>query len=143
MGGRLNHAAIGWIILGGSMSGHPAEPPTVKLEAFYEKANFFRVIHSDGVYGGATPQGNMHFAFYSERSAIPRHVEFDVTHGVPGPERVIEAKKGIFREIEADVVMSFGGALQFYIWLGGQLETMRQALGIPDDAWRNMLPVKR
>lgn len=122
------------------MSSH--SNPSGKFEAFYEKGNFFRVIHADGAYGGITPHGNLHFAFYSERSAIPKQVEFDVVDGLPGPERVIDTKKGLFREIETDVVMSFGTAVQFKFWLEHQLDLLRRQSGVSDSDWQAMQQAK-
>ena len=125
------------------MSSSTRGDAATKVEAFYEKANFFRVIHADGVYGGLTPHGNMHFAFYSERRAIPRRVEFEIVDGIPGPEKVVEGKDGMFREIEADIIMSFTGAVSFHLWLETQLETMRTQLKITQTDWENMVRGKK
>jgi hypothetical protein len=124
------------------MSAAPSSPQPFEgsISAFYEKANHFRVIHADGVYGGGTRAGNFHLAFYSERTPIPREVEFTVTReGDVSPEKVIESKRGLFRELEADVVMSLHGAVNFHTWLGNQLEIVRQQMGISIEDWRRLL----
>ena len=42
-----------------------------ELEFDFIKSNFFRVIKADGAFGGISPNGSIHMALYSERSAIP------------------------------------------------------------------------
>ena len=100
------------------------------LEAYYQKSNFFRVVHADGVYGGAGPRGNLNLAFFSERAVLPKRTRIPLVNGVPGAEHVIESKEGILREIEVNVTMDFATAVGFHAWLGKQIDDLSKHLGI-------------
>ena len=91
-----------------------------ELEFHFEKSNFFRVIHVDGAYGGFSPANlQIHMAVFSERQPIPRKVVQEVRAGELGAE--IPAKRvgktGMFRELEADLVMSVETAIALRVWL--------------------------
>jgi hypothetical protein len=89
------------------------------------KSNFFRVIHADGVWGGLSPNLNIHMSFYSERNPIPQMVAMVLSDvGTPARElpdkRVI--KEGYVREIEADVVLDLQVAASLARWLTEKVE---------------------
>lgn len=91
-----------------------------ELQFHFEKSKVFRVIHVDGAAGGISPGNrNIHMAVFSERAPLPRSVVHNVSAGVLGPE--IEGrrtgKQGIFREVEADLVMSLEVAVAMRDWL--------------------------
>jgi hypothetical protein len=115
-----------------------ADRPDNLDRAFYEKGNFFRVIHADGVFGGPSPRGLITLSFYSERVALPRRSRIPVKDGVPGPEEILETKGGIFREIEATVIMDFASALSFHEWLGVQVNETAKQLGLSQDQLARM-----
>ncbi|MDX8452821.1 hypothetical protein RFM98_08640 [Mesorhizobium sp. VK9D] len=117
------------------MADTSSDSKPVRIEAYYHKSNFFRVIHADGVFGGVTPRAAIHCGFFSERSAIPLRTAFEVINGQPGQEEIIESKPGIVREMEADVVMDLNSALAFHIWMAEKLEVLRKSLGISDEEW--------
>lgn len=87
---------------------------TGELEFHFEKANSFRVIHVDGAYGGISPANRMiHMAVFSERTPLPKLVVQMVQDGILGAE-ILEkrvSKPGVFREVEADLVMSLDIAI--------------------------------
>lgn len=112
---------------------------STKVDVFFHKSNFFRVIHVDGCHGGINPRGQIHCGVFSERAAIPLRTEFSVKDGQPGPEQVVEGKSGIVRELEADLVMDLNTATAFYIWLGDKIEHLRKGLGVSDDEWSKVL----
>jgi hypothetical protein len=90
----------------------------------YIKSSFFRVIYAEGAYGGVTPRGKLHFSLYNERPAIPRLTEVDVAEdGVTtsGPERIVETRAGIVREVETQILMDLPVAIEFHSWLGSQI----------------------
>ena len=97
-----------------------------EVNFFFEKSNLFRVIHADGLYGGVSPNGHLHFAFYSQRLPLPKTSKIQVGEdGTPsGPEVVTEKKDGFFRELEVDVVMDYSTALSTYIWLEEKIREM-------------------
>lgn len=88
------------------------------VEIHYLKANDFRVIHADGVWGGVAPRGYITMSVFSERNPIPRKMIFDVTpDGQLGPETGRDSKEGIIREVEVDVVMDVPLAKSLIRWL--------------------------
>jgi hypothetical protein len=97
----------------------PALPEEQKNVVFeYIKSPLFRVIHADGAIGGLTPAGNVHFALYSERSAIPQMtVHPHRPDGTVGPPGQTVARPGIVREMDVDVVISPNFIPAFIEWL--------------------------
>ncbi len=93
----------------------------------YIKSAYFRVIHSDGLFGGVTPEGNIHFALFSDRPAIPRmQVHKQGPNGSVGdllPERTV-VRPGIIREMDVDVVVNEATARAMVDWLIGQLDQL-------------------
>ncbi|WP_145987240.1 MULTISPECIES: hypothetical protein [Bradyrhizobium] len=95
-----------------------------EIEFHFEKSRYFRVIHVDGAAGGFSPGNrNVHLAIFSERSPLPRTVVHNVADGVLGAEIESrrESKKGVFREIEADLVMSIETAIALREWLNERI----------------------
>lgn len=111
----------------------PELPSSVELH--FQKSNLFRVVHADGCYGGVTPRGHLHMAFYNERHAIPRRSELSIVDGQPGIETVVETKGGFVREVEVDVIMDINAAMAMYVWLGQKIEQMRNAVGLTEEEW--------
>ena len=52
---------------------------------------------------------------------IPKTTEIELNAGVAGPEKAIDVKSGIFREVEANMVMDIGVAGSLYVWLGQKI----------------------
>lgn len=97
----------------------------------YIKSNFFRVAHVDGVIGSCTPGGFLHFAAYSERSAIPRQIVHEVSpDGKLGAEipAMTDTRGSIVREIEVDLVMSFQVAASLRDWIDVQLQSVQNVV---------------
>lgn len=95
----------------------------------YIKSNHFRVTHVDGVIGGITPSGLIHFAAFSERPSIPRHVVNQVTaEGKMGAEipSLMENRGTIVRELEVDLIMSSQVAVLLRDWLNGQIDALEE-----------------
>ncbi|CAN5529717.1 hypothetical protein BH20VER3_BH20VER3_08830 [soil metagenome] len=86
--------------------------PEKWIQVYQEKANFFRVIHADGVWCSVSPAKLLHLTFYSERSPIPSKVFFPVRNSVVENEDASkrEVKKDWFREMEVDVVVTIEAA---------------------------------
>jgi hypothetical protein len=102
----------------------------IEVAISYFKSNFFRVVHSDGAWGGISPQGNIHMAFYSERPAIPdvsRMVISRATSELIKPEEY-EATSKIVREMEVDVVLDLRTAIQLRTWLDGKITALQKII---------------
>ena len=112
-----------------SKSPHDAGQLGRRIRFHYLKSPTFHSIHADGVYGGVTPAGGIHIAFFAERLPIPTQTEvsFDPSTGqvseVPG-SRV--AREGVVRELQADVFLSLGGAEALHEWLSTNLAQLRK-----------------
>jgi len=88
------------------------------VDLHYIKANSYRVIHADGVYGGATPHGYIILNFYSERAPIPQKVTQELSAtGKLGKEISRVGKGGIVREVEAGVTIDVTFAKSLIEWL--------------------------
>ena len=91
-----------------------------RIKFHYKKGHFFRVIHCDGIFGGVSPEGNIHMAIFSQRKALPRQTEHYINpDGKLGQEdlTVREALEGIVREVDADIVMDLNVAKCLIPWL--------------------------
>jgi hypothetical protein len=121
---------------GGSM----ADDSTHEINVHYEKSRYFRVIHADGFYGGVAPNGSLHFSLYNERYPLPRlsAIPVDIAGLVVGPEAVKEAKIGVFRELEADVITDFNGAIALSLWLDAKIKEMAQRNKFSDQQLEEM-----
>jgi hypothetical protein len=113
------------------------------LDAHYQKSNFFRVIHADGVFGGPSLRGLINMAFYSERIPYPRQTRIPIVDGVPGAEEMVETKTGLLRELEVNVVMDIAAAASFHAWLGQKIADTQKQLGISEEALKKMAGITK
>jgi len=118
-----------------------AQVQPANIEVYYEKSNFFRVIHADGIFGGPTPSGNMHVAFFSQRSPLPKKSSLNIGSDGSSTETVTDTKTGVFREIEVDVMMDLNTSLAFHIWFSQHLSVLRKQLGMSDQDWSNHIGI--
>lgn len=90
----------------------------------FHKSNACRVIHVDGGFGGITPQGNLHFAVYSEHITVPESVTY--VEGAKGqPEELGRTGDGyLAREIEVELIMSRSSAQAIRDWLTTNLDKL-------------------
>jgi hypothetical protein len=101
------------------------ESPPESLEFHYVKSNGFRVVHADGVWGGPTPRGYITMSFFSERAPIPARISHELQTPEPnspdriiGPEIARDAKDGLVREVEVEVMVDLAMAKSLLGWLG-------------------------
>jgi hypothetical protein len=106
--------------------------PPQKIAFDYIKGQYFRVIHADGAIGGLTPQGNIQFALYSERKAIPRRqvhtIKPDLILGDVIPEETV-SRDSIVREMDINVVMNPDVAANLAKWLFERVEELKNVHG--------------
>lgn len=108
-----------------------AKAPTVEVEFDYIKSNFFRVVRSDGAFGGLSPNGAIHMGIYSERHPFPQKVVHPIESGRLGGE-IREKRVGraaVVRELEVDVVMEIGQAIALRDWLNDKLKQYEEIVG--------------
>jgi hypothetical protein len=99
-----------------------------EIEFDFEKSNLFRAIHVDGFFGGISPATQLlHVAVYNERQPIPKKVFHPVNNGALQPENLAkrEVRGGLFREVEADLIISLETAMALRIWLDERIGEMQ------------------
>ena len=80
----------------------------------YIKANHFRTIAPSGVMSSVTPQGQIQFALFSERQAIPQRVVHELdSNGNLGTVLEQIVREAIVREVEVAVTMDRQTAVLF------------------------------
>lgn len=98
-----------------------SQPTTVAFD--YIKSATFRSIRADGAIGAVTPNGHIHMAFYSERSAIPRRMIHELKKdGTLGEPHEIETRNSVVREMDVDVFMTLEAAISLRDWLAQRIE---------------------
>ena len=100
------------------------EIPT-SIDFHYIKSHSFRVVHGDGVWGGATPRGYIAMSFFSERSPIPKKLTHDISpQGTLGEETDRKVKSGVVREVEVEVIVDLTTAKSMISWLETHISTI-------------------
>ena len=96
-------------------------PDRVKFH--YVRSPFFRVVHSNGAWGGITPQQELSVAFYSQRFLPPQQITHELSpEGQLGAEIERDVTEGVQREFEVEVLMSMQEARNLHQWLGTKVE---------------------
>ena len=94
----------------------------------YIKANHFRTIAPSGVMSSITPQGQVQFALFSERQAIPQRIVHEVdSSGNLGKVLEQVVREAIVREVEVAVTMDRQTAILFahrLLELAKELDTL-------------------
>ena len=100
-----------------------------ELKVRYIKSNFFRVVHSDGAFGGFTPQGNIFVGIYNERAPIP-DVTYQAIEGGIVRKDIVEhrqdGKTEIIRELEVGLTMDINVAKSLLDWLKEKIEVFEK-----------------
>ncbi len=96
-------------------------PDPNKLKLIYQKTNNYRVYHTDGIYGGITPNGNVYMAIFNERRPIPQIEEYDVESG-KAVLKSSEGKDGIIREVEAGLIFNYPTLILLRDWMNDKIK---------------------
>ena len=93
------------------------------------KNSSFRQIHVDGAHGGITPTGLININFYSQRNAIPKGTEFNLTSkGELGSivKDIDDSKVGIVREFEFGAYMDLNTCISLKQFLEKKIDEFRE-----------------
>ena len=71
----------------------------------------------DGVWGGITPNHEIHASFFNEKPVLPDSITFEVNEGKLGQEMGREGSEALNRELEVEVRMTLAKAISFRNWL--------------------------
>lgn len=103
-----------------------------KIAFDYIKGQYFRVIHADGAIGAITPRGDIQFALYSERKAIPRRqvnaIKSEFILGDVIKEETV-SRDSIVREMDINVVVNSDVATNLAKWLLERVEELEKIRG--------------
>jgi hypothetical protein len=108
----------------------PATPAAAdQLKFHLIKSNYFRVVHTDGIWVSVHPNELIHISFFSERAPFPTETVYNLTkEGEITNEdlgkRVV--RSGYVREMEVDVVLNRTTATSLHEWLGQYLSHTAQ-----------------
>lgn len=91
------------------------DPQQIKYQ--YEKSNFFRVVHADGVWGCINSHMGLQIAFWNERFPFPNVVEYEVSNEGKIAEHSREIPDTITREVEVSVSIDVETAELLIEWL--------------------------
>jgi hypothetical protein len=113
-------------------SGHVGASGNLTVTYHQIKSGLYRNIFVDGLWFGVTPGGLVHVAVYSERSPIPTEITMQIaldssTADEDRTKRVV--REGVFRELEAGLIMTPENARLFGQWLimkSDELMTLKQ-----------------
>ncbi|HEY1690869.1 MAG TPA: hypothetical protein VGG39_01830 [Polyangiaceae bacterium] len=100
------------------------KPSSVRFH--FIKSAQFRTIHVDGLWGGLTPRGLIHIAFFSERLPIPQQLVQGVNDDGTLGDEILESrvsKEGVVRELEVDAIIDVDIARALHSWLDQQIKT--------------------
>ena len=89
----------------------------------------YRQMHVDGAHGGITPSGLINLSFYSQRGAIPKGSEFEITDDKQIGRLVknIEgSKEGIIREFEFGIYMDVNTCVNLKNFLENKIKEYRE-----------------
>lgn len=107
----------------------PLQPeiPSGEMPIYYVKSNFYRVIHTDGIYGGGTPTpGSIMMTVFSHRVPLPERSVNDAFGNEIPQKRV--ARFGIENEMEVSLVMELSTAKVMRQWLDNAIKNTEEAM---------------
>lgn len=107
----------------GGRRGGLIQSAPIEIQAKYTKTGATPVLHTDGMFGGLTPGGQLYVAFFSEHARIP---DAAILRRDPEGEtyRPVEADQlpGVVREVGVEMIMTLNVARAFREWLDVRLK---------------------
>lgn len=95
-----------------------------KVEIHYIKCSHFRNIFVSGVYGGfSKPDPRIYMSIFSERMPIPQMTVNTIENGSIKSEVETHGKKGVIRDVEANLILDIKTAKMMCEWLQKLIKT--------------------
>ena len=89
----------------------------------YIKADEYRSIYADGVWGGVGPEGYIDMAFFSDRAPIPKYIDQELQpNGSLGGEIDRQVLPGRVRDVHVNVKVDLNTAISLRAWLDDKIE---------------------
>ena len=88
----------------------------------------FRVVHSNGVWGGITPHNELSVTFFSEKFALPSRMKHPINADTTIGEPILEEGEILYqREAEFEILINKKQAVLLYEWLGNHISEWNDA----------------
>lgn len=99
----------------------------VELEFVYEYDPAYRIVASNGIWGGMTPRGDFRIDFFVESQAVPERITNIIEDGKLGKEisRTPPARL-VSRRLQMGVLLSPGEVKSIADYLNEQLKKFKQ-----------------
>lgn len=115
------------------MSESSNESQVEEVKFHFIKSNQFRTVSCDGIMGVVGPDYRFHLHPYCERAAIPKEVTMKSVDGELVDQISQEGLTGFVREIECNLVLDVGAAIELHQWLEDRLDEITEELRLDDD----------
>jgi len=93
------------------------------INFIYQKNNYYKNYHVDGVVGSLTPKGLINLNFFVERNPIPTQITFEINKdNTLGKEIDRKSKIGVIREINTGIVIDLQTAKSIVEWLNAKID---------------------
>lgn len=106
----------------------PARPPRVRF--YYERDPGHSIAFASGMFGGATPNGNIYIGFFVDHPPIPEQITHEIIDGRQlGPEVAtehVQRQEGFTRTISSEVIMTLETATLFRDWLQKNIDAITE-----------------
>lgn len=101
-----------------------------EIRFFFEHDKDYRIIATNGVWGGITPIGDIQLDFYVERMDTPESILNKITEdGKLGDEISRQPEKRIIRRLQIGVLMSIENAEVLANFLKEKISDMKKIKG--------------
>ena len=98
-----------------------------ELEFFFKTDKDYRIVASNGAWGGITPRGDIHIDFFVEKLATPVSVKNSISEdGAIGAVIEIMPKKQVVRELQVGVLMTPDQAKNLVKFLNDKIEQIEK-----------------
>ena len=79
---------------------------TQKLEVFFARAEDYKIIAANGIWGGVTPRGDVYVDFFVEKNDYPEKLVLEIKAGGKPASQKQRVDKGLLRECQFGVLLS-------------------------------------
>jgi hypothetical protein len=100
-----------------------------QIDFVFEYDPAYRVIATNGVWGGLTPRGDLKLDFFVESQATPDSVRHEVVDGNLGKEISRSPERAIARRLQVGVLLSIDDAENLRDFLKLKIEEIKKARG--------------
>lgn len=104
-----------------------AEPMPERLEFFFEYDPGYRVVATNGVWGGVTTRGELRLDFFVESVGNPERVTNEISEGKIGRELSRVPERRVVRRLQVGVLLSLEHAESIADFIRDKVAEVRAA----------------